>query len=396
MDRRHLTTILFVSIAVGCSGQTAVSQERAPATAEPPANADIERLARRIEPALEGRPERLAQYIHFFSRELANDSRICAFQVTAKAKGDASKKAIELHGFVEFPETRAALNGYLAALGFKVEDQLESLPAAGLGNQVFGLIKTTHSYSFEQPSGPRKQENDCLLGEPLLLLREEDGHLLAHSREGYLGYVPSEDVVRMDEAAYLKYLDGPRVLITADQQIDGQPMIPAGARLKQISVSGKSVSAAMPTGSIVELPASACRVCAAPVAEIDDIVAAGKKLIGTPYFWGGRTSQGIDCSGLVQMSYAAAGLHLPRDSYQQFYIGQLTATRWHQSGLRRGDTLYFLGNDGKIRHTAFYLGNDQFLQAIMPKVCISSFNPKDSNYDAKRTASFAFAKRLLD
>jgi hypothetical protein len=398
-------------VAVACGGHSANSQQRTatktpsdtaavaaltPAKAAPPAHPDMERLARKIEPELAGQPERLPQYINFFSRELANDSRICAFQVTAKTPDGRDKMSTQLRGYVEFPETRAALRGYLTALGFKVDDRLEALPAAGLGKQIFGFVTATHSYSFDSPSGQRTQENDCLLAEPLLLLREEDGHLLAHSHEGYLGYIPTADVVRVDEEAYLKYLDGPRVLVTADQRIDGQPLIPAGARLKQLRVDGDVVTAALPTGSLVELPASACKVCAVPVAEIDDIVAAGQKLVGTPYFWGGRTSQGIDCSGLVQMSYAAAGLHLPRDSYQQFYVGQLTATRWHTAGTRRGDTLYFLGNDGKIRHTAIYLGDGQFLQAIMPKVCISSFNPKDSNYDARRHASFAFAKRLLD
>jgi cell wall-associated NlpC family hydrolase len=367
-----------------------------PAMAAPPAHADMERLARKIEPELAGQPDRLPQYIHFFSRELANDSRICAFQVTAKPRAGDDKMTIELHGYVEFPETRAALKGYLSALGFDVDDQLEKLPAAGLGKQMFGFVKATHSYSFDAPSGRRTQENDCLLAEPLLLLREEDGHLLAHSREGYLGYVPSEHVVRVDEAAYLNYLDGPRVLVTADHKVDGQPLIPAGARLKQVGVRSQIVTAALPTGSRAELPLSACRVCETDVTQIDSAIASAQNLIGTRYFWGGRMSQGIDCSGLVQMGYAAAGVHLPRDSYQQFYVGQLTATRWHRAGMRRGDTLYFLGNDGKIRHTAVYLGKDQFLQAIMPAVCISSFNPQDSNYDAKRDASFAFAKRVLD
>jgi cell wall-associated NlpC family hydrolase len=146
----------------------------------------------------------------------------------------------------------------------------------------------------------------------------------------------------------------------------------------------------------VKLPAAFCRVCEAPETKINDIIATAQRLIGTPYFWGGRTSAGIDCSGLVQMGYAAAGLHLPRDAYQQFYSGQLTATRWHTAGMRRGDTLYFLGADGKIRHTAIYLGDDKYLQAVVPTVRISSFNPKDSEYDADRYASFAFAKRLLD
>jgi cell wall-associated NlpC family hydrolase len=87
---------------------------------------------------------------------------------------------------------------------------------------------------------------------------------------------------------------------------------------------------------------------------------------------------------------------LPRDSNQQVDLGQLSATRWHRAGLRRGDTLYFLGRDGKIRHTGLYLGEDQFLQAVSPAVRINSFNPEDDNYDAAHRKSFAFAKRLLE
>ncbi len=378
----------FVVIAVGHAAEIS-----APATAEPAEPGDLRRIAAKIEPDLAGRPERLPQYINFFSRELGNDSRICAFDVKAKS---GCEMDVELQGFVEFPETRVALIGFLKILGFQVDDRLESLPASGLGKERFGLVKASHSYAFDRPSGRCKQENDCLIGEPLLLLREENGHLLAHSGEGYLAYVPSSDVMRAEEVDFSNYISGPRVLVTANQAESGHPAIPAGARLKWISTDGDTVTAALPAGETVKLPAASCKVCGTPEVEIDEIIATGKRLIGTPYFWGGRTSEGIDCSGLVQMSYAAAGLHLPRDAYQQFYLGQLTATRWHTAGMRRGDTLYFLGADGKIRHTAIYLGDGRYLQAVMPTVRISSFNPKDPDYDAGRHAAFAFAKRLLD
>jgi gamma-D-glutamyl-L-lysine dipeptidyl-peptidase len=383
-----------VLIAMCLFGVTAgrAAESAAPATAEPEKPGDLRRVARRVEPELKGDPERLSQYVNFFSREFGNDSRICAFDVTAER---GTGRHVTLRGFVEFPETRRSLNAFLTILGFDVDDKIESLPSESLDKKIFGITKVAHSYCFDRPSGRRKQENDCLLGEPLFLLREEDGHLLVHSHEGYLGYVPSADVLRMDEDAYGKYLAGPRVLVVADQK-NGKSPIPAGARLKWISADGDQVTAELPTGEKIKLPANACRMSESPAAKIDDIVATAKRLIGTRYFWGGRTSDGIDCSGLVQMSYASVGLHLPRDAYQQFYLGQLSATRWHMAGLRRGDTLYFLAADGKIRHTAIYLGNDHFIQAVMPTARISSFNPNDPEYDPDHRASFAFAKRLLD
>ena len=42
------------------------------------------------------------------------------------------------------------------------------------------------------------------------------------------------------------------------------------------------------------------------------VLASAEALIGTPYRWGGTDRSGLDCSGLVQLSYAEAGLHVPR------------------------------------------------------------------------------------
>lgn len=48
-----------------------------------------------------------------------------------------------------------------------------------------------------------------------------------------------------------------------------------------------------------------------------DYVATSRRLPGVPYLWGGKTSLGLDCSGLVQIALAAAGIAAPRDSDQQ-------------------------------------------------------------------------------
>jgi cell wall-associated NlpC family hydrolase len=81
-----------------------------------------------------------------------------------------------------------------------------------------------------------------------------------------------------------------------------------------------------------------------------DFVAIAERFLGVPYLWGGKTSLGIDCSGLVQVALTAAGIACPRDSdMQEQSVGRVFEPNADFSNLRRGDLVFWKGHVAIVR-----------------------------------------------
>lgn len=93
---------------------------------------------------------------------------------------------------------------------------------------------------------------------------------------------------------------------------------------------------------------------------IPESIELGKRFLGIPYLWGGRSSFGFDCSGFTQMLMRSRGINMPRDADQQAAWSGVTAIQ--RGDLQAGDLLFFGSSAKTITHTGMYIGDGQFIQ----------------------------------
>jgi cell wall-associated NlpC family hydrolase len=148
---------------------------------------------------------------------------------------------------------------------------------------------------------------------------------------------------------------------------DSGPALVVRARTGSLRVAGRTIRLSYGTrlpvvsGMRVRTPDGVGTIsgAAAPLPPSNaSIIAQGKRFLGVHYLWGGLSSWGFDCSGLIWDLYRAHGLTIPRDADPQMHHGTPVA----RSALKPGDLLFF-GSAGYADHVSIYLGNGMELEA---------------------------------
>jgi cell wall-associated NlpC family hydrolase len=178
-----------------------------------------------------------------------------------------------------------------------------------------------------------------------------------HQTDGYVGYVPA-DALAVAGAEPTHRVSALRAFIYPGPDLKAEPLgvLSFGAK---VALARETVTRGSTYGELAGgegwLAAMAVeKVTAAPQ---PDFVAVAERFLHTPYLWGGRTSLGVDCSSLVQLSLAATGVSAPRDTDLQEAALGAPVEGGVSTTLKRGDLIFWKG------HVAIALDSEAVIHA---------------------------------
>jgi len=202
----------------------------------------------------------------------------------------------------------------------------------------------------------KRRIRQLLLGDSILLLGERGAYSCVRSeKDGYHGFVHSSTIEAPINPTHFVSVASTHVYSEPDLKSRDRESLSFTSRL---AVSEK-VGAFFNTNR-GWVPAQHLK----PVSfRFSDPVAVAEIFLGVPYLWGGNSSQGIDCSGLVQVACLACGLSCPADSDQQeCSLGKFLSD---SQPLKRGDIMFWKG------HVAWMVNERHILHANVASMSVS-------------------------
>ncbi len=211
------------------------------------------------------------------------------------------------------------------------------------------------------PSSDAGFDTEALMGELVTIYEERDGWAWGQLKsDGYVGYLQAASLDDPGTEPTHKIGVMRTFLYTNPSfKLPNAGFLSLGARVAVTEIVGDY--ARLATGGYV---------FAAHLVALDtkqtDFVAVAESLLGAPFLWGGKTTLGLDCSGLVQTALRAVGIEAPRDSdMQEKELGTFLELKLDLSGLKRGDLVFWKGHVGIMADATRLLHATAYSMTVM-------------------------------
>ena len=338
----------------------------------------------------------------------APDARVEIFEVEPVSLADT----LVLRGRMTRVDAHGALLVEMRSLSPRVKDDIKLLPDEALGEKTWGVVYNSAAFIHKEGSYSAEIVTQALLGTPVRILEQDRGWRRVQTPDKYIGWVNgSIEPLTKDELNI--YLKNPKVIITSfyttsrENPCSGaQPVsdLVAGDMLEVKGVGDGYFHVVYPDGREAYVSKPDAELTKDWFRTLDlsekNILSTANRFKGVPYFWGGTSTKGVDCSGFTKMVYFLNGVVLARDASQQVKYGIDVDPDGKFEGLRKGDLMFFGTKPGadnpkeRVVHVGIYIGDKRFIHAS-DYIRISSFNPADSLFDPYNANRYLRSRRII-
>lgn len=190
-------------------------------------------------------------------------------------------------------------------------------------------------------------------------------------RDGYVGYLPANALVAPGVPPTHR-VSAPRTFLYSEPDIKTPPLMTLSFGSLVAVKREENGFALTERGAIFAKHL-------APLTKTDsDFVSSAQKFLDVPYLWGGKTSLGLDCSALVQLSLSAAGIECPRDSDMQ---EKALGTPVSLENIQHGDLVFWKG------HIAIALDSETLIHANAFHMAVAMEPLKDTLARSEKAGS---------
>ena len=311
------------------------------------------------------------------------------------------------------------------------------IAAAGFAQEKrMAVVETSTCYMRIAPDYESALETQELMGTVVEIVGESGYWREIVSPQPYKAWTTEKTLVEMSAEQIREYKQAPKYMFTGlyghifmepseDSQticdLVGGDVMRVALKGEKAVTKGKWAQVALPSGKTgwvmkedirilgdrvdIRKDDPSCQLISAE--KMEAIIASAQQLLGVPYFWGGMSAKGVDCSGLVRISAIMNDVLLPRNASQQIFCGtpveiSCDSDFWDENyrivfmtefieemkarvkNLKRGDLVFFgtPATDEKPRrvtHVGIYLGDNRIIHSSH-MVRINSLNPEDADY----------------
>lgn len=338
----------------------------------------------------------------------APDDHLAIFRVqTAEEDG-----TLVLRGEVDSPAARRDAIAAVTALGRPVRSEITVLPDDELDGKTWGIPTVSLLNVREKPGHVAELGTQFFMGRPFRVWMTRSNWFNVQSDDGYLGWAEGGEFSRCTPEEAAAWKASPLLLVTAaDDRIlespgaDALPVsdVVQGDLVQRLDEFGGWYKVRLEDGRVGYLPRAAATDYAAwkktrqPTA--GNIEGTAKSFLGRPYFWGGTSLRGLDCSGFTKLVFFLNGIDLARNASQQCQQGAEVPLDDDLAHLQKGDLVFFGrrargSSPERIVHVGIYLGGRLFIQSSS-RVRVSSLDPASPLADGRRIRTLLHARRIL-